>query len=175
MLQIAPGDMKIEPVITEAFSCIFCLSSPIILPSHRTPPPPPHPPSSSLVQTGCQRDRFLWPASPRPPPPRLHPDSPAARRGRLLRRLQHRAFRSQLLPVCTWLLHSTSSGLTFYWVIDSHTKCTLDCQMLQLPTCLLALMPKVLEMKATCSHRVSVCLFTPGWIRFIYRKKLDCH
>lgn len=69
----------------------------------------------SLVQTGCQRDRFLWPASPGPPPARLHPDPPAARRGRLLWWLQHRALRPQLLPVCTWrtLTHTHTSFRVF--------------------------------------------------------------
>lgn len=56
---------------------------------------------SSLVQTGCQCDGFLWPAAPGAAAARLHPDPPAAWRGGLLWRLQHRALRPQLLPVCT--------------------------------------------------------------------------
>ena len=88
--------------------CSYSLFSPT---SSLPPPLPllPTAPSSSLVQTGCQCHWFLWPASPRPPPPRLHPDPPAARRGRLLRRLQHRAVRPQLLPVC-----ESHTKLAFY-------------------------------------------------------------
>lgn len=56
---------------------------------------------SSPVPTGCQRHRLLRPASPGPAAARFHPDPPAAGRGGLLWRLQHRALRPQLLPVCT--------------------------------------------------------------------------
>lgn len=43
----------------------------------------------SLVPAGRQRHGLLRPAAPWPPAPRLHPDSPAARGGGVLRRLQH--------------------------------------------------------------------------------------
>lgn len=67
---------------------------------------------SSLVQAGCQCNRFLWPASTGPPPPRFYSDPPAAWRGRLLRRLQHWTFCPQLLPVCT----SHARTNTSFWL-----------------------------------------------------------